>query len=603
MSPTSPLAQAALFLVVAHTVLALPARAERFTLAQPHPFSFSGIVGTLLPVTAVETEGTRVCVSTACGDLEAGDQIFFRISLSAGSLPLYALAVGTNSAGRGGRAAYVDSGEQPVPSRAITFDFAPAFLFEEPGTLDANETTPVLLNAYADGGIGAILDAGTLLAVRGQAPQAPPPNVALGSVALARLDPPPSVSLEIVSNGFERPLYATSPPGDPRVFVVEQGGRIVVVPPSSAARPTFLTVPVALGFDDPFDERGLLGLAFAPDYATSGVFYIHYVAVDPADPDGPGRILVERRTVSADPNTANPTGTVLLSIPKPGPPATDPSAFEAYHNGGQLAFGPGGLLYVGIGDGGGWVGYDPWNCAQNQTSPFGKILRIDPGVLAAAPVVVAPAAQCPTFAQPTPNGITIWASGLRNPWRFSFDSLLGDLWIGDVGQSSREEIDFVASGSVAGGGPNFGWDVAEGTLCNGTNPAPAPACGSPALTAPLYEYEHIFDPFCSGSVVGGYLHRGNVSALRGKYVFGDTCQGFLRTLDPSAGNAIDDLPTSVSHQIDTLVSFGEGSDGQLYAVDWSGGAVYAFVPEPSASLLGAVAASLLFIRARRARRH
>jgi len=313
--------------------------------------------------------------------------------------------------------------------------------------------------------------------------------------------------------------------------------------------------------------------------------------------------VIVRHTVSGDPNVANPSGTTLLSIPKPGPPDEDPFAFEAYHNGGQLAFGPDGALYVGIGDGGGWIGNDPWECAQNPISPFGKILRLDPAVLAAAPVTVSPAAQCPTFAQPTPAGVAIWASGLRHPWRFSFDRTQGDLWIGDVGQSDREEIDFVARAALASAGPNFGWDVTEGDLCNPNDPAPSPPCGSPSITAPAYSYGHVETGGCSGSVVGGYVHRGDVGALAGKYVFGDTCQGFLRTLTPAQPGSyvVEELPSSVSDGLQALVSFGEGSEGQTYAVDWAAGAVHQLVPEPAATAAG-LAAFLGLAVARRARR-
>jgi glucose/arabinose dehydrogenase len=568
--------------------IASQASAERFTLAAPHPFDFAGVTGTILPVTPEEAEGTRVCVSIGCVDPNAGDQIFFRIALAGGSLPLHGLAVGanlnTNLVPTVGASGYVASGEEPIPNGSVTLGAAPAHLFPAPGTLDANETTPVLLNVYASGGIGALLDAGTLLDVRAMdTPASFSP--ALGSVAIARLDGPPAVSLELVSDGFDRPLYATSPPGDARVFVLEQTGSIVIVPPNSGDRPVFLTVDVALGDEDPFDERGLLGLAFAPDYATSGVFYVHYVTPDPADPDGPGRIVVARHTVSANPDLANASGTVLLSIPKPGPPEEDPFAFEAYHNGGQLAFGPDGALYAGVGDGGGWLGYDPWECAQNPASPFGKILRLDPAALASAPVVVDAAAQCPTLPAPSPAGVEIWASGLRNPWRFSFDRTQGDLWLGDVGQSDREEINLVANAALAGAGPNFGWDVVEGDLCNPNDPAPSPDCASPALAPPLHSYAHEFAGGCTGSVVGGYVHRGDVPALAGKYVFGDTCQGFVRTLEREQGGGVvvEDLPSNVADGLQALVSFGEGSAGQLYAVDWAAGAVYELVPEPSAT--------------------
>jgi hypothetical protein len=602
------LRRVALRTVAVLVAIATEAVAERFTLAAPHPFSFAGISGTLLPVTAEETEGIRVCVSLSCADPNAGDQIFFRIALAAGSVPLHALALAGNLTGSGGRGAYVASGETPIPTSAITFGSAPGFVFSDAGTLDANETTPVLLNVYANYPIGPVLGAGTLLDVRGMATPVSLPVVissaAIGVAIAALPEPVPDVSLALVSDGFTQPLYATSPPGDARVFVVEQPGTIRIVPPGSALRPLFLTVPVTAPSEDPFDERGLLGLAFAPNYATSGVFYVHYVTPDAAAPDGPGRIVIVRHTVSADPNAANASGTLLLSIPKPGPPAEDPFAFEAYHNGGQLAFGPDGALYVGIGDGGGWLGNDPWECAQNPASPFGKLLRLDPTVLAAAPITVEAAAQCPTFAQPTPAGVTIWARGLRNPWRFSFDRTLGDLWIGDVGQSDREEIDFVPAAALAGAGPNFGWDVVEGDLCNPNDPAPAPSCASPSLTAPLHTYAHTDTGGCSGSVVGGYVHRGGVAALAGKYVFGDTCQGFVRTLERGAGGAVtvEDLPSNVAEGLETLVSFGEGGAGQLYAVDWSAGAVYELVPEPAGAAATIAAIAVLSAASRSSRR-
>jgi hypothetical protein len=179
------------FLAVADAAAAAP-----FTLAQAHPFSFSGIQGTLLPVTAEEIVGTRLCVSLSCTDPEAGDQLFFRITLASGSASLHALAVGTNLVGTGGQAAYVASGQEPIPSGTLTLDSARAFVFPSPGTLDAGETTPVLLNVYANGGIQAVLDAGTLLAVRGVATPSSL-STALGSVGITAIVPEPATALLI----------------------------------------------------------------------------------------------------------------------------------------------------------------------------------------------------------------------------------------------------------------------------------------------------------------------------------------------------------------------------------------------------------------------
>lgn len=616
---------------LAVVALALPAGgAERFTLTEPLPFSFSGISGVVLPVSAADASGTPVCIQSAgCAvSFADSDAIFFRVALDPGSAPLYAIGMGTNLTvgGEVSLTGYLPTGDPtaPLPENPtpLTLGSTRAFTFVAPQTLDAGESTPVLVTARASGRIRTWVNSGSLTEVRGVATPASLSTV-IGSVTFVSLDGAPPVSLQLINasfTDFDRPVALTAPPGDDRLFVVEQMtqqtlegaffGRIRVRPadaPPATFSTTFLTVQVAFDTFDPFDERGLLGLAFAPDYATSGAFYIHYVAPDPADPGGPGRITIARHTVSGDPNIANPVGTVLLSIPKPGPPAGDPGAFEAYHNGGQLAFGPDGALYVGVGDGGGWQGFDPWNCAQNPASPLGKILRLDPAVLAANPVIVAAAAQCPTVALPAPAGLELWASGLRNPWRFSFDREDGDLWIGDVGEAMREEIDFVAAEDLAGAGPNFGWDIEEGSECNSTNPAPSPACGSPALTPPVYDYAHDFGAGgCSGSVIGGYVHRGPVDALRGKYLFGEPCQGFLRTLTPNGvgGLVAEDLPSEVIQQIDFLSSFGEDGSGRLYALDFASGDIYRLVPEAGgwASSLAAAGALAATAAARRRRR-
>ncbi len=606
--------------------LAAPAAAERFTPAAPMPFTLEGVSGVVYPVTAEEAAGTPVCFDLL--DCEPpfaeSDQILFRVALTPGSASLDTIGFATNVPTElQDRAGYLPTGdptEQLATNAAFTINSNRAFRFIAPDTLDAGESSPVLVTAHTPlGRIRTWVNSGNLasVSIRGNPPVI---SQAVGSVALVSLEPPPAISLQRINasfTDFERPVAVTAPPGDDRLFVAEQmsvamldGTRFarIYVRPADAPPETFssifLTVQVAFDIFDPGEERGLLGLAFAPDYATSGAFYIHYVAPDPSNPGGPGRITIARHTVSENPNVANAVGTVLVSVPKPGPPAGDPEAFEAYHNGGSLAFGPDGALYVGIGDGGGWQGNDPWNCAQNPASPLGKILRLDPAVLATSPVIVAASAKCPTVALPAPAGLELWASGLRNPWRFSFDREEGDLWIGDVGEAMREEIDLVGAGDLAGAGPNFGWDVEEGSACNPTNPAPSPACGSPALTAPVHDYAHVANPFgCTGSVIGGFVHRGPVPALRGRYLFGDPCQGFLRTLTPDGvgGLIVEDLPPELMPQIGFLSSFGEDSRGRLYAVDYANGDVYRLVPEPGAWASGLAVLGVLSAAA--SRRH
>jgi hypothetical protein len=322
-------------------------------------------------------------------------------------------------------------------------------------------------------------------------------------------------------------------------------------------------------------------------------------------PPEPGVITIARVTRSAaDANLADPT-TLRVVFTSTKPQTAPGGGGEAYHNGGTLAFGPEGLLYAGLGDGGGWFGNDPRNCAQNASSPLGKLLRIDVANLPQS-AVQATGTPCPTL--PQQDAIAIWARGLRNPYRFAFDRETHDLYIGDVGQDAREELDVVAAAELAGAGPNFGWRDFEGSACNPDLP-PQPLCANPAgHRPPVYEYAHVPGTFCDASIVGGFVYRGAIAELRGHYLFGDFCQGFLRTLRWDGAGGV--VPGSLADRsaewdplgaIDAVTAFGEDGAGEVVIVDYGlfsrGGEVHRLVPEPGAGV--AAAASALAVLARR----
>jgi len=401
-----------------------------------------------------------------------------------------------------------------------------------------------------------------------------------------------AVASRRVATGFDHPVFVASPPDDTRLFIVEQTGRIKIV--SNTATGTVLPTPFLdlssriqiFSFDD--EERGLLGLAFAPDYATTGLFYVQYVET-PAFP-GSGDVIVARFQVSANPNEAAPaTEKVIFRMAKP---LAMPNTSEAYHNGGTIAFGPDGLLWMATGDGGGWFGNDPNNCAQNAGSPLGKILRIHPALVPAGGITVPGGAACPQL--PATTAIEIWAKGLRNPYRFSFDPLTHDLYVGDVGEDTHEEVDVLAASAFAGAGPNFGWRAFEGNEQN-TSTCPGDAlCSQPAsVKFPVHEYAHVGNG-CGGAITGGAVYRGSDPTIQGHYFYSDYCQGFIRSFvwDGAGGitNHVDrsaELTPDVG-SIDVVTGFGTRSSGELYLVDWLDGEVFE-VPEPASSALGAAA--------------
>lgn len=362
-----------------------------------------------------------------------------------------------------------------------------------------------------------------------------------------------------VASGLSQPLFATAPRGDlNRVFIVQQGGLIRILKMSTGAinATPFLN---AAGVITSGGERGLLGLAFHPDYSNNGRFFIYYTRA--AD----GALTVAEYSVSANPDVANPAATRIV--------ITVPHSTNSNHNGGCTRFGPDGFLYFGTGDGGG-AGDSPCN-AQNKGILLGKLVRID--VDSAVPYAIPP--SNPFFGDPNARQ-EIWAFGLRNPWRWCFDSATGDMYIGDVGQNAVEEIDFQPASSA--GGENYGWKIMEGDTCFSTSACNAPPpCNSPLFTDPIHTYTH-----SSGncSVTGGCVYRGcAVPGLAGTYFFADYCSNQIWSFKYSGGavtqftNRTAQLAPGGGLSISNITSFGEDGLGEIYICD-QGGELFKIVP-------------------------
>lgn len=358
----------------------------------------------------------------------------------------------------------------------------------------------------------------------------------------------PAATLEVIAEGFERPVFVTSPPdGTGRLFVVEQTGTIRVLPSSAApgGRPwtaksaeVFLDVTGLLHSSQ--GEMGLLGLAFHPQFKTNGQLFIAYTAKGLKD--AVARYRVDTQTGKVIASSAE---TILL--------LDDPAG---NHNGGMLAFGPDGHLYVGTGDGGG--GNDQFGNGRDMSSLLAKMLRIDVGGVDEArkkPYRVPP--DNPFVGKPG-YAPEIWQVGLRNPWRYSFDRATGDLWIADVGQNRFEMVHFAPAGK---GGQDFGWSIVEASHCF----RPKTGCDKSGLTLPVHEYPH--PTGCS--VTGGYVYRGKqVPALVGRYLFSDYCTGKLWSLKRAPdGTVIHETLLDTKKQIS---SFGEDAAGEIYLVDHQG---------------------------------
>ncbi|HSD13780.1 MAG TPA: PQQ-dependent sugar dehydrogenase [Flavobacterium sp.] len=349
--------------------------------------------------------------------------------------------------------------------------------------------------------------------------------------------PPAVIGLQSFATGFSSPVEIAHC-SDSRLFIVEQDGLIKILNANGTTNPTpFLNLS---SLTNASGEQGLLGLAFHPNYASNGYFYVNYTRVSD------GATVIARYSVSSgNPNVANPTGTILLTIPQP----------YANHNGGTLKFGPDGFLYIGMGDGG--SGGDPGNRAQNINELLGKMLRID--VNSGSP-----------YGIPSGNpymGVAgadeIWAIGLRNPWKFSFDRQNGDLWIADVGQNQYEEINRAGSTQA---GLNYGWRCYEANTAYNTSGCPPQS----SMKTPLAVTTH-----SSGacSITGGYVYRGAAYPnFQGKYFFSDYCLAKIGMVD-SAGN----VSFSQTFSGNSFVTFGEDMNGEMYVASINNGVIYKLI--------------------------
>jgi glucose/arabinose dehydrogenase len=359
---------------------------------------------------------------------------------------------------------------------------------------------------------------------------------------------PSQLELVPIANNFSQPLDLQAPADNTgRLFVVEQGGKIKIIPSNGQVLSTpFLDIGSKLSSSS--GEEGLLGLAFHPNYATNRRFFVNYTS----DAGGTLHTVIAEYTASiADANLADATSErILMTVDQP----------FANHNGGGLAFGNDGFLYIGLGDGG--SGGDPNGNGQNINVLLGKMLRID---VDSTPDIGL------QYAIPTDNPFVnktgrdeIWLYGLRNPFRFSVDHATGDLWIGDVGQDSFEEVDRITPQQ---GGANLGWNIMEGTHCYNSN-----SCQTNGLTFPIFDYAH--DPHLGDeTVIGGYVYHGSrIPQLKGVYVFGDFISGRIWTLTQDSQNQW--MRTEIlTTALNDLSSFGQGLDGELYVVRYLSGVV------------------------------
>lgn len=350
-----------------------------------------------------------------------------------------------------------------------------------------------------------------------------------------------TLAVEQVASGLEQPVYLTAPEGDPRLFIVEQPGRIRIVENGKVLRAPFLDIA---GKVRSGGEQGLLSVAFHPLYRSNGFIFVNYT-------DNNGDTRIERYTVSADRNAVDAASAkLILSIDQR----------YSNHQGGHNLFGPDGMLYIGMGDGGSQG--DPHGNGQNPNSLLAKLLRIN--VDRGDPYTI-PAAN--PYAKGGGRG-EIWAMGLRNPWRFAFDRVSGLLYIADVGGSRFEEIDVVPASTP---GINYGWNIMEGPSCNRSL-----GCNQPGLQRPALSYPHK-SSVCS--VIGGFVYRGQkIPEIQGQYFYSDYCDSWLRSFGYADGKVTDQHEWPVG-RLGSVTSFGEDSQRELY-ITTSSGRVYRIIKAP-----------------------
>jgi len=342
---------------------------------------------------------------------------------------------------------------------------------------------------------------------------------------------PPGLTLTVnpfISSGLSSPVFLTQPLNDGRIFVVEQAGRIRVIRNGALQATPFLDISsrVLSG-----GERGMLSVAFHPQYATNHFFYVYFTTQSNGD------IRIERFTTTTNPEVADPASTKLI--------ITTAHSLQSNHNGGLVSFGPDGMLYAGLGDGGG--AGDPYANGQNYNALLGSLLRLD--VDHGDPYAIP--ADNPFVGQTNRKG-EIWAKGLRNPWRYAFDPPTGLLYIADVGQNLHEEVDVEPAND---GGLNYGWNVMEGGSCYN-----ATTCTQTNLEVPLIDYGHI-SRACS--ITGGYVYRGSaIPGIRGHYFYSDYCSGFLRSFRYSNGAVVDEKDWGLT--MSAVTSFGVDAAGEMY---------------------------------------
>ncbi|MCA9679074.1 MAG: PQQ-dependent sugar dehydrogenase, partial [Myxococcales bacterium] len=399
------------------------------------------------------------------------------------------------------------------------------------------EDAPLLHDAAPGGdGAGPVIDADP-------GPADARPDAA---VALCAPQAGTTVSTEVVATGLVRPVLVTAPPGDRRLFVVEQRGTIQIIDDGERQATPFLDLRADGGGPvlDVGNEQGLLGLAFHPDFAENHRFFVYYTRT----PDG-DNVVAEYRLSATDGRVADPASAKILLVV---------DDFATNHNGGMIEFGPDGYLYIGDGDGG--SGDDPHENGQDPSVLLGSLMRIDVdrttgarpyGIPATNPYAASP--DGPTDPRPE-----IWAIGLRNPWRWSFDAATGDLYIGDVGQDAREEIDVQPATST--GGDNYGWDDLEGTRCH----EPTTGCATAGKVAPVAEYTH--PGWCS--IIGGQVYRGSCFPdLQGWYFYSDYCHKQLWAF--TAGAPDDDRQVTPALP-GAVTSIHADALGELYVTGFDG---------------------------------